>query len=586
VDLSHVPRSRAERLIAGGRAVLAAFSLLAIWLDPSEPSKYAHMAYTLLAAYLGYACLLGGLVWAAGVHSGYIALVTHVLDLSIFTLFIFLTEGPTSPFFVYFVFALLAAALRWQWRGVLWTALATLGAFIGLGVYAEHVLRDPEFELNRFIIRSVYLAVVAALLGYLSAHEQRRRDELARLAAWPRFAPERSPLQEAIRCAANIVGAPRVLMLWEDGEEPWRFQATLFHGEFACTRHPASTGPPPVIEQLADLDFLWTRAWRREPSAVVATAQGLERWQGLPLEPAFATEFAIEKAICVRLCGKSFEGWLFFLDKRGASVDDLMLAQVVARQMTADLEQVYTQQRLQQTAVTEERVRFARELHDGVLQSLSGLALQLGAVQRLLAIDPRAATARLHDVQELVAAEQRDLRFFVRQIKPLALAPTEVDSSIVPVLEELCSRIERQWGLRVELTAGQLPRGLPRTLAHAAYRIVQEALANAARHGRAKLVRVSMAARGEELRIVVADDGRGFDFHGRHDLRALALSHQGPVSLKQRVASLGGELVIDSSESGARLEIALPLRAASGEAASADLWITQAVTGHQSARAG
>ena len=128
-------RQRSERLIALGRGVLAGLSLLAIWLDPSEPAKYAQSTYSLLAAYLAYALLLAAWAWTAGLIVVRLALVTHAIDGLIFTALIYLTEGPTSPFFVFFVFSLFAAALRWQWQGVLWTAFAILELAVGV---AEH----------------------------------------------------------------------------------------------------------------------------------------------------------------------------------------------------------------------------------------------------------------------------------------------------------------------------------------------------------------------------------------------------------------------------------------------------------------
>lgn len=184
MEALYSPQSTAERLIALGRVVLAATSLLAIWLDPSEPSKHVAIAYALLAVYLGYALLLVPLVWVPMVRLGRLGLVTHLFDLAAFTAFMYFTEGPTSPFFVYFVFSLFCATLRWHQSGTLWTALAVLGLFIGLGLFAQFVLQDPSFELNRFIIRSVYLALMAVLLGYLSSYEQSIRSRLAKLATW------------------------------------------------------------------------------------------------------------------------------------------------------------------------------------------------------------------------------------------------------------------------------------------------------------------------------------------------------------------------------------------------------------------
>ena len=185
VSADYSPRIRAERLIASSRLVLAAFSLIAVWLDPYRPATHEQTLYFLLLGYMVFAGVIATIVWLAHVPLARLGLASHVLDLLVFTLLTYLTEGPTSPFVTYFTFSLVAATLRWQWRGVLWTTAAALIAFNGAGIYASEVLNDPAFEENRFVVRSVYLAVMAGLLAYLGAYEERRRRELSELAAWP-----------------------------------------------------------------------------------------------------------------------------------------------------------------------------------------------------------------------------------------------------------------------------------------------------------------------------------------------------------------------------------------------------------------
>src|SRR4030067_454383 len=72
----------------------------------------------------------------------------------------------------------------------------------------------------------------------------------------------------------------------------------------------------------------------------------------------------------------------------------------------------------QQAAPMDERIRLARDLHDGVLQSLTGAALQLQTVGRLFAEDPQAARNRLQEIQNLLAEAQRELRFFIQRLTP------------------------------------------------------------------------------------------------------------------------------------------------------------------------
>jgi signal transduction histidine kinase len=90
--------------------------------------------------------------------------------------------------------------------------------------------------------------------------------------------------------------------------------------------------------------------------------------------------------------------------------------------------------------------------------------------------------------------------------------------------------------------------------------MVQEALVNAIRHGAAKEVTVTCLTMGFDLAIAVSYQGRGFaGFHGRHDLASLNEMKVGPRTLKERVSAVGGSLVIESGEGGARVEIRVPM---------------------------
>lgn len=82
---------------------------------------------------------------------------------------------------------------------------------------------------------------------------------------------------------------------------------------------------------------------------------------------------------------------------------------------------------------------------------------------------------------------------------------------------------------------------------------------NAARHARATAVRVEIGSLDSQLSVAVSDNGRGFNFRGHYNLAALNALNVGPVMLKERVASLGGAMAIDSTDCGARVEIYLPL---------------------------
>jgi signal transduction histidine kinase len=273
-------------------------------------------------------------------------------------------------------------------------------------------------------------------------------------------------------------------------------------------------------------------------------------------------QYEIRRVFGFRLAGDAFHGWLFFLDKRRMTLDDMTLGQIVAGQVATRLEHSYLLQRLQQSAVLEERMRFARDLHDGLLQSLAGTALQLHNLRRTLAEHPDEVLGRLHELENSILTEQGSLRAFIRELRPSALLPHDTRGDLATSLRNLVDRVERHWGLRVDLTVCHLDASGGEALGYHVSHIVHEALVNAARHGGASSVRVEVEERGGEIVILAADNGHGFGFHGRYDVVALTRMNAGPVSLRERITALGGTLTVESSASGARLEITLPLRRA------------------------
>jgi signal transduction histidine kinase len=562
MDLTVQYSSRVERLIAAGRAILAAFSLFAIWLDPSEPRKYAQAVYTLLALYLVYALVVGARVWSAPDSLARLRLASHVFDLAAFTVFMYFTEGPTSAFFFYFVFALVCATLRWQWQGTLWTAVASLAAFLALGAYAGEILRDPAFELNRFIIRGTYLAVVAVLLGYLGAHQARIRSEMSNLAAWTPGVPgdPRTVTHDVVQHVITTLGASRVVMAWEDPDEPWLNIVSWSEGRLDWTREPPGALQPMVAERLAGSDFLTTLHDGRPEPVLQAVPAGFVRcWPGEPFHPDLKARLGVGPVLALRLGGEEWDGRLLASGKRGMICDDLVLGGIVARQVTAHLEHLHLLRRLKQVAATEERMNLARDLHDGLLQSLTGIALILQSARSLLDSNPEVARDHLLDVQRMVAAQQRGLRGLVRHLTLGQSALIESESSLAGALEGLAIQVDAEWNVHVDVKTAGLATPLSGPLTLHVTHMVREALVNAVRHGRATFVRVEVWGGDDEVHVSVADNGRGFPFRGRYDHARLTELKLGPATLKERVAALRGSLVIDSSESGACVEIILPL---------------------------
>jgi signal transduction histidine kinase len=541
--------------------VLSAFFLLAIWLDPSEPSRYARHTYGILAGYLAYALVLGAVVWRRDAIRNNLQVLSHVVDLMVFAVLMFFTEGPTSPFFVYFVFLLVCATLRWQRRGTFWTAVISLAVVVALALVPSNLFSSESFELNRLIIRVVYLAVVAALLGYLGAYEQSMRKTLGRLAEWPRPVPTDvlALTREMLGHAADILNAPRMILAWDEEEEPSLHLATWSRdGVHYGREHPAKFGT--IVSGLySGISFFCKNAADPLSPVWCNSPEGLQQTQVPPLQHHLQQTFAIGAVLALYLKGENLSGYLLVLDKSQMTADDLVLGEIVARETAARLDHYFLMKRLQHAAASDERVRLARDLHDGLLQSLTGAALQLETVQRLMVSDPQTARQRLQEIQRLIGTEQRDLRTHIQQLKP-AVADLQAETFDLPGrLADFAERIQRQWDLSVEITTHSTAPRMTRSMAREIYFVVHEAVINAVRHAGAATLRADLSFEADRVHIVVCDDGHGFPFRGIYDHGTLSTMKRGPVTLRERITDLGGRLTIDSRDTGARLDITLPL---------------------------
>jgi signal transduction histidine kinase len=560
-DLQAVVQSGVERLIATTRAVVAITALLIVWLDPSQPASAAHIPYAALGVYSLYAMALLSVAQQTYRLPRGGRVIIHAFDLVAFACFSALTTSFLSPLFLYYTFALMGAMLLWQRRGMLWTAGAALITFVGSGVYKITVLPSADFGLEHLIIGATYIASLAWWLGYVATYGQMVNNTLAKLAERPPVIVHnrRTLVHNVLARAADILQAPRVLMVWEELEEPWMYVALWSDNKLSWSYEPPTVFEDIVAAPLVNASFLCLDAQASTPKVLYTSPTGISHWHGMPLNPTLQKQLAVDVVLSSRLRGVVFEGRIFFLDKPGVTLDDLVVGDYVAHQVAADLDQTLIAERRQQTVIAEAHQHLVRNLHDGTLQSLAGIALQLAETHRLLEENPSAAREHVLEVQRLIAEVQRELRFLVGNLKSASYEAIEPDFCLATRLESVRRQIQRQWGLRVDLDMAFPDAPMPAALAYEIYYIVHEALVNAARHARASSVSVAVNRFDDHVRITVADDGHGFPFHGHYDFAALTALKLGPMMLRERIAALGGSLVLDSSASGACIDIIVPL---------------------------
>jgi signal transduction histidine kinase len=556
-QLTAPPRVRVEWRIAAVRVLLAAGTLVALSL---EPGTAVGVPGYLLAWYLIYSLALVAMVWTPNRFAPGWDIAIHVMDVAVFSLWILLPDHVTNPVVVYYVFVVVCATLRWQTAGLAWTAAAAIGAYIGISLYANDA-GLIVLQLNAFASRIVHLVLVAALIGYLGTHQHRFQYEVSRLASWPRrpARDSRELISEILNQSSEFLGAPRTLLVWEEPGEEWINVAWQSAGELVWVQEPEATYGSFVLPGLEQATFQVQDAADERGRVLVMRAAEFRRRYGRPVHETLRARFNMRAVQSWPLKGEIIRGRLFCLDKPKMRLDDLVLGEVVAWLSVTRLESLYWQNRLRDAAAVDERVRLARDLHDSLLQSQAGAALQLVAARRLLDRDPAAGRDRLADVQQQLERDELEMRTFVSRLRPAGRTVTPAAPlSFSDRLQDLRQRVERQWDVNVRLRL-DAAGGLPDEMFEGAYRLVQESIVNAARHADASVIDVSVTRMPDGLQLRIADDGRGFPFTGTFDLAALNGMNDGPLTLRERVADLGGDLRLTSTETGTELIIVLPL---------------------------
>jgi signal transduction histidine kinase len=244
-------------------------------------------------------------------------------------------------------------------------------------------------------------------------------------------------------------------------------------------------------------------------------------------------------------------------DYRRFTEEEIALAQGIGNVLGLVIQnaQLYEQSKL--LTVMEERGRLAREIHDGLAQTLGALQLKASQVEDSLP-DQQLDESRSHlsDLQEMISRAYRDLREAMFGLR----AVVEPGSGLVPALREYLAQYRAQYGLDVRLEASE---DEPAILLDAetqaqVVRIVQEALRNVLRHAGTGRATLRVDRHGDGLRICVVDEGQGFDpslLEGRDDGRYLGLH-----TMRERAESVGGTLSVESRPGqGTTVVLQLPL---------------------------
>jgi signal transduction histidine kinase len=221
----------------------------------------------------------------------------------------------------------------------------------------------------------------------------------------------------------------------------------------------------------------------------------------------------------------------------------------------------YLAEQQKQLRAEVERARFARDLHDGTLQSMISVVMQLDVLRRQTTSLSVEVASELGRIQDLLLEEARELRELMQQMKPLDIDTKNLRAYLTEVVE----RFQRETGIAAQLVCESSVTSLRPLACEAVARIVQEGLVNVRKHSGASHVLIKLDRSDGRLRLIIEDDGRGFPFSGCFSQADLEADGRGPLVIRESVRSIDGELLLESiAGRGSRLVITIPQKWQSG----------------------
>jgi signal transduction histidine kinase len=578
-DLSET--RRIERWLATARVFLAISALAAIYMDPTQLG-HAPVAYGLLGLYLIHGVLVMTLLRRRQQSTAAFRFLVHAADVVWPAFISIFAEGPRSPFFLFFFFVLAASAYRWG----LWETLATAAAevallwiesFVVLHIWATRggslpwrvltglQINVDEFEPKRLFMLSVYLMVMGLLLGYLARQQKRLRGEkaaVARILTKVRVeAGLTGTLQQICREILNMCRAERLLVVSQEIHSH-----RIFLGELGDANEAS--------------EFVWLDATPRDaeiylqdfPGEVCYAANDEGRWSVVGLDsegnrvPTPSNEplarlrvrQPFQSVIAITFVfGGEWRGRVLVFNPawRVEIQEKLRFVLDFFRQVGPAVYNVYLLHRLRRRAGAAERARFARELHDGAVQSLIAVEMQVDVIRRQAETTPAVVSGELGRIQGLLREEVLKLRELMQQMKSIDVDDRRFMSVVIDTVE----RFERETGISTRFVTDIEKLQMPGKVCREMLRIVQEGLVNVRKHSKARHALVRLSSSDSQWSLTLEDDGKGFPFSGRLTQDELDRMGKGPTIIKERVRLIEGALTVESNPgTGTRLEVKVP----------------------------
>src|SRR5579862_108206 len=532
MPLDSAERLYIERQVTLARAILVALALVA--LLETAPAPVKRSAVIFLSFYLAASL---GMALTEQFFSDWHLRIPLVADALALGVFLFLTPS-VSAFWFLLLFSVFALSSLGNSRTMLiLVAAATVGVIVRVANSAPEPLE--WHSLLHWLMLGTGTLISGLGMGYLGAREREHLGRQQFLEKVTRLLQFDRGLAESIRQALGEIALAfrcerACLAIREEDLERlfvWKVRPS--------EREPNSPEMLPLSRSdtfLADsleVSMCWEFrngngegfGWDRRTAHV---------FRDVPMPPnATRDEFGAKSLVAVTIeAGGRPAGRVLLINPttpngspRRFSKGDLRWLEQIVRHLGPPLENVFLLRHLRARAVEAERSRISRDLHDGILQTLLSLKIQLGVLKRKLPETPEKAGTELGNLQNLVQQESEELRRMVTDLRPLRVESADLRELMMGFAE----RFRNEYELAVELFIEDRNLRLPDRICRELFQIYRESLHNVKKHANASHVVVKLSQDESKVSLVVDDNGLGFSFSGRYTSEELDRLRLGPI---------------------------------------------------------
>lgn len=518
--------------------------LSATWEHPAgRDVLFGLSGLAFLVGYLGFGLAMLAVAWGHWWLDHRLRVAGFLLDAAASFLLLYWVEGgggeSISPFMAIFAYLVITATLIWRPRRAALAAGIIIGGYVGIGFLMHGMagLWDNGWYLRRLVFM---LAIGGLIIWYgfqRALHKPHRLD-------WPMDAAIEDQAEAVATFVADHIHCTGFAIAWMPDDEPWTYLG--LHGSCGSGTTRVSPGDFPWSTEQANGPMLFDG--KRGRSLHLTGDDSIVAMRDLPACP-LAHYLSVPMGIVTPIQSQMGRGSILLTGIPGISGDHLHPVRELAAEIGSALDRHEAVSLMRNSELARLRLAVARDLHDGVVQSLAGARF------RLEALGQAAATGR--NVQGDIASIQQSLareEGFVSELIAQLRGGEEAGSSRggAADIARSFAQAADHWGISALFEGDDNIDPLPGLFVFEIQKLVREGVANAVRHGGADRVTLCLSRDNGNVHVTLIDNGSGFDTRQLVDA---------PRSIRDRVAFLGGSLAIASRPGETRLSITLPVGA-------------------------